>query len=333
MMLHSGASMALRSKFSLSNFWDDCLESKATVVQYIGELCRYLVGAPKKDTDNKHSVRIAIGNGLRPEIWNEFQDRFNIPQIGEFYGSTEGNAALLNHCTEKHHRGAVGQMGPLLWKLSGMKLVKFDVLKEEPIKDKNGFCIECGPNEAGELLGEIDTSDPMKGFDGYHGNAKATQSKILKDAFKKGDAYFRTGDLLKRDTRGCWFFVDRIGDTFRWKGENVSTTEVTEVISVFPGMKEVNVYGVAIPGMDGRACCAGVVVSEVDWEKFAKHCKDNLPVYAQPLFLRILPKIDITGTFKHQKVELRTEGCDVTKVKDPMFWFDPAKKKHTSPSD
>jgi len=267
---------------------------------------------------------------LRPEIWDEFQDRFNIPEVGEFYGSTEGNAALFNHCVDKRSRGSVSHMGPLLFKLYKLKLAKFDVASEEIVRGPNGFVIECAPGEPGELLGEIVMGDPVRGFDGYHDNKEATQKKILKDAFKKGDVYFRSGDLMKRDKQGYWYFVDRIGDTFRWKGENVSTTEVTEVVSTFPGVSEVNIYGVEVPGHpDGRACMAAMVFADdFNWDGFAKHVKDRLPVYAIPLFIRKETQMATTSTFKHQKVHLRQQGCDPEKVKDPMRYYDPKKNAY-----
>eukprot|EP00456_Euglypha_rotunda_P082860 TRINITY_DN8175_c0_g1_i16.p1 TRINITY_DN8175_c0_g1~~TRINITY_DN8175_c0_g1_i16.p1 ORF type:complete len:545 (-),score=101.93 TRINITY_DN8175_c0_g1_i16:52-1452(-) len=279
MMISSGCTMALRAKFSLNEFWNDCRKYNATVIQYIGELCRYLVAAPKQPNDGVNKVRIAIGNGLRPEVWDEFQDRFQIPEVGEFYGSTEGNLALMNHCTTKRSRGSVGRMGPLLHAVAKMKVVKFDVEKEEIIRGPDGRAIECSHNEPGELLGEIVDDDPVRQFDGYHGNKDATSKKIAFDVFKKGDKWFRSGDLLRRDSSGFWYFVDRIGDTFRWKGENVSTMEVSEIVSVFPGVVEVNVYGVEVPGnKDGRACMAAMVFDEktLDWDKLAKHVKDKI---------------------------------------------------------
>jgi len=334
MTICSGATMILKKKFSATSFFKDCREQKVTVVQYIGELCRYLLTAPPTKEDATNDIRIAIGNGLRPDIWAKFQSRFGIREIGEFYGSTEGNAALFNHCTSAAAQGAVGRMGPLLVKASKVKLVKFDVVSEEPVRDASGFCIPCNKGEVGELLGEIDESDPLRQFAGYYNNNKGTSSKILTDAFKKGDRYFRTGDLLRHDSSGYWYFVDRIGDTFRWKGENVSTTEVAEVVSTFPGVEEVNVYGVSVPGKDGRACMAAMVIRDgLDFAKLAKHCTDNLPAYAVPVFLRRLPVIEVTGTFKHQKVELRNQGCDPTKTTsdgkvDPLYMYDPDQKTY-----
>eukprot|EP00457_Paulinella_chromatophora_P002167 gb/GEZN01002171.1/.p1 GENE.gb/GEZN01002171.1/~~gb/GEZN01002171.1/.p1 ORF type:complete len:638 (+),score=88.14 gb/GEZN01002171.1/:243-1916(+) len=335
MMMHTGCTMVLRSRFSLTSFWPDCRKYNCTVIQYIGELCRYLTAAPKDPLDAKNKVRLAIGNGLRPEVWDEFQDRFGITEVGEFYGSTEGNAALFNHCTDKRSRYAVGRSGLLLQKLTGIQLVKFDVVTEEPVRGPDGFCIPCGPNEPGELLGLIDDADPLKKFDGYHGNKAATNKKLLLDAFKKGDKYFRTGDLLRQDSDGYWYFVDRIGDTFRWKGENVSTTEVTEVVSVAGGIAEANVYGISLPGQDGRACAVAVVLKEgltattMDWKTFASHCDENLPSYAMPLFIRILPQIAVTGTFKHQKVELVKQGVDPTLVEgDALLWYNASSKTY-----
>lgn len=242
------------------------------------------------------------------------QDRFGIPQIGEFYGATEGNAVLLNFCTTLEDRGAVGFQGTLVNKVQGFKVVKFDVEKEEPLRGKDGFCREAAYGEVGELLGPIVASDPLKAFDGYHGNAQATNKKVLKNAFSKGDSYFRTGDLLRYDANGFWHFIDRIGDTFRWKGENVSTNEVAEVVSVIEGVEECNVYGALIQGYDGRACMAAFVPGpNFSPATLATESIKNLPSYAVPLFLRILPMIEITGTFKHQKVALRNQGANPQK--------------------
>lgn len=330
MMLYGGATLIIRRKFSASQFWEDCKKYNATVVQYIGELCRYLLTAPPSAADKAHNVRIAIGNGLRPDIWAKFQERFNVPEIGEFYGATEGNLALVNHCVDKESQGAVGRMGALMLKVTGVKLAKFNIEEEIPIRGADGFCIECKDGEAGELLGPVKEEDPRTRFEGYTDPA-ATSKKVIKDAFVKGDTYFRTGDLLMRDSRGFYHFVDRIGDTFRWKGENVSTTEVAECLSTYPGVLEANVYGAAVPGKDGRACMAAMVVdrSAFDLAGFAKHTAKNLPTYAVPLFLRYLPQVEVTGTFKHMKVKLRKEGADPTKVtEDPLFWLNPASKTY-----
>eukprot|EP00004_Rigifila_ramosa_P013979 TRINITY_DN313_c0_g1_i1.p1 TRINITY_DN313_c0_g1~~TRINITY_DN313_c0_g1_i1.p1 ORF type:complete len:647 (+),score=170.85 TRINITY_DN313_c0_g1_i1:78-2018(+) len=314
-----GATMFLRRKFSATHFWDDCRKGNCTVVQYIGELCRYLLAQPPTPGDSKHNVKKAVGNGLRPDIWATFQQRFNIATVCEFYGSTEGNAALFNPGLKQ---GAVGMMPRLLQAILPMWIVKFDVANEVPIRGADGFCIRCGPGEVGELLGKIDMNDPLTRFDGYIGQSN-TEKKILRDVFVKGDMYFRTGDLLRFDAEGFYYFVDRIGDTFRWKGENVSTNEVAEVINVFAGAKEANVYGVAVPETDGRAGMASVILEDnVDMSKLYKHICDQLPPYARPVFIRKTKEIEVTGTFKHRKVELVQEGFDINKLTDPIFFLD-----------
>lgn len=325
----NGATYVVRQKFSATNFFHECGKYQCTVSQYIGELCRYLLAVPDNDTDTKHKLRIAIGNGLRPEIWNTFQRRFNVPEIGEFYGATEGNSATVNHCRNYQGQGAVGRAGLILQKAMGMKIVKFDVENEVPIRDqKTGFCAECAHDEPGELVAAIKTmktsTGEMSNFEGYT-SKDATEKKILRDAFVKGDAYFRTGDLLRKDSRGYFYFVDRIGDTFRWKGENVSTMEVSEVLSSFPGIVDANVFGAAVAGKDGRACMVALTLEDgasINPVDFATHCRANLPSYSIPVFVRFLPKeVDLTGTFKHKKVEYRNEGCDPTKVSDTMWWY------------
>jgi len=331
MMIYGGVTIIIKRKFSASSFWADCIKYKATVTQYIGELARYLLASPASALDKKHQVRIALGNGLRPEVWDEFQERFNIAEIGEFYGATEGNGALLNHCVEPGDRGAVGRQGWLLKKMMGHRIVKFNVVEEEPVRGSDGFCIECGIDEPGEMLFPIKQEDPTTHFVGYKDNKEGTAKKIAVDVFVKGDKYFRTGDLLKKDSRGFIHFVDRIGDTFRWKGENCSTTEVTEVMSIFKNVEECNVYGVQIPNnADGRAPMCAITPSgeleDLDMVGLAKHARDELPSYAVPIFIRIVPKVNVTATFKHQKVALRKDGCDVTQIKDPMFWMNPKTK-------
>jgi fatty-acyl-CoA synthase len=263
---------------------------------------------------------------LRPEIWAEFQKRFNIPEIGEFYGSTEGNGALFNHCTSSDSIGCVGRLGTLLKKVTGMKLAKFDVANDVLVRGPDGLCIEVEDGEPGELLMPIKPEDPSTRFAGYS-DPKATEKKIVRDAFVKGDTYFSSGDLLSRDSKGYYRFVDRIGDTFRWKGENCSTTEVTEVVSTFSGVEEANVYGVLIPNnQDGRAPCAAITpkdgdMKNLDLQALLKHTKANLPVYAVPLFIRITPQIAVTATLKHQKGDLRNEGIDLSKIKDPLYFW------------
>ncbi len=318
-----GGSVIVKRRFSASEFWDDVVDNKATLFQYIGELCRYMLNTDKHPKERKHKLRAVVGNGLRPEIWPSFQQRFKIPKVLEFYGATEGNVALMNY------DGTVGSIGRIpSWAKSkyNVEIVKFDVESEEPIRGADGLCSACAPGEVGEALGKIDSSLPTGRFDGYADKA-ATSKKILHDVFEKGDAWFRTGDLLKQDAKGYFYFVDRIGDTFRWKGENVATSEVAEAISVFDGIKEANVYGVHVPGADGRAGMASIVSEkDVDLPKLRSHLEKELAAYAQPLFIRVQPEIEITGTFKHRKVELVKEGFDPDSVSDPIYFNDPASK-------
>jgi fatty-acyl-CoA synthase len=322
----TGGSIVLRRKFSASEFWDDCHTYKPTLFQYIGELCRYLLNTPKHKFERKHKLRVAIGNGLRPEIWDQFRKRFHIPKIIEFYGATEGNVALMNL---DGHTGAVGRVPGYLRRFSQVRLVKFNVEKEEPIRDPStGFCSECDFDEVGEAIGAIKKDDPRTRFEGYTVGTE-TEKKILRDVFETGDAWFRTGDLMKRDKSGYYYFIDRVGDTFRWKGENVSTSEVSETLSVFPGIKEANVYGVTVKKMDGRAGMASIVTEgEVDFAALYAHVEKQLPSYARPVFLRIQPSMETTGTFKYRKGDLVREGYDPLVVKDPLYIADHEQKAY-----
>lgn len=325
-----GATVIVTRKFSASRFFQEANQCNATVIQYIGELCRYLLSAPPSEWDKKHRIRLAFGNGIRPDIWSHFQERFNIPEIGEFYGATEGNLSLVNHCTSPAMRGYCGRMGVLGRMVLGFKVVKFDIEKEEPIRDKNGHCIECAYDEPGELLAPIDYKNPSptSRFEGYS-DKKAGEKKIISNVFKQGDKYFRSGDLVARTKNQYYYFVDRIGDTFRWKGENVSTNEVADHLGEFPGIQDANVYGVQIPGMDGRACMAACVMdSNIDLDKFLDYIKKHLPSYAIPLFFRKIPAPELTSTFKLQKFLLREQGIDPSKVTDPMLWLNPNTKKY-----
>ncbi len=318
--LTAGGALVLRRKFSAHEFWNDCYQYKPHFFQYIGELCRYLLNAPRSPHERDHGLVAITGNGLRPEIWPAFQKRFAIAKIIEFYGATEGNVSMLNY------DGKVGAVGRVPWymrRLVTTRIVRFDIEREMPVRGADGFCIECKPDEVGEAIGQI-TAEPGKTFDGYT-RASDTQKKILHDVFEKGDAWFRTGDLMRRDRHDYYYFVDRIGDTFRWKGENVATSEVAEALGVVPGIKEANVYGVSVPGQDGRAGMAALVVAPgFDIAGLAVTLAGNLPSYARPLFLRIQPQIDITGTFKQKKGELVREGFDPQMLSDPLYFLDPA---------
>lgn len=318
--LMAGGTAVIRPRFRASSFWADVNAEGATLLVYIGELCRYLVNQPAREGERTHRLRLAFGNGLRPDVWERFAARFAIPRILEFYGATEGNVSILNFDGKP---GSVGRIAPYMRKRFNVRLVRADPQAEQPVRGGDGFCIECPPGEVGEAIGEI-TSEPRTQFSGY-ADAQASASKILRDVFKPGDAWFRSGDLMRQDREGYFYFVDRLGDTFRWKGENVSTQEVAEVLSAAPGVREANVYGVTVPGADGRAGMAALVVGpEFDPAALARVVDAELPAYARPLFLRLLPAIETTGTFKYRKADLVGDGYDPGRVADPLFLRDPA---------
>jgi len=314
-----GAAVVLRDKFSASHFWSDIVRYRCTMFMYIGELCRYLINTPEHPDERRHRIRACMGNGLRPEVWPEFERRFRLPKIVEFYGSSEGNVVFFNIDGKM---GSIGRLPPWMRNVFQVRVVRFDVEKEEVVRGPDGHCIECRPGEPGEAIGRISEIMPGARFEGYT-KRDATEKKILRNAFKPGDRWFRTGDLLSFDEEGFYYFVDRIGDTFRWKGENVSTNEVAESISSFRGIRELNVYGVKVPGTDGRAGMAALVVDgDLDTEGLYAHLEKELPAYAQPLFLRLQEQMEITGTFKQRKVELVEEGFDPTKIQDPLYFRD-----------
>jgi fatty-acyl-CoA synthase len=320
-----GGTCVIREKFSAREFFPDIMRHECTLFVYVGELCRYLLATPPSAADTAHKLRACFGNGLRPDIFDAFRERFRLPKILEFYGATEGNISLFNFDSAS---GAVGRIPKWLERKFSVKIVRFDIEREEPVRGPDGLCIECAPGEAGEILGEIldDPKKPANRFDGYADKA-ATDKKILRDVFRKGDAWFRSGDLMKKDERGYFYFVDRIGDTFRWKGENVSTTEVAETITTFPGVLEATVYGVQIPGSDGRAGMAAIVPENMaffDLVALRDHLKAHLPDYARPIFLRLQDHLDITGTFKPRKLDLVSDGFDPARTGDPIYVEDKA---------
>ena len=318
--LLTGGSVILKRRLSVHEFWDDVHRYRATMFQYIGELCRYLLNAPASAYERDHAIRVITGNGLRPEIWRNFQERFAIPKIIEFYGATEGNVSMLNYDGTV---GAVGRVPSYMRRVVTTRIVKFDIEREMPVRGMDGLCVECADDEVGEAIGKI-ADEPGKSFDGYT-KAADTQKKVLHDVFEPGDSWFRTGDLMRRDRLGYFYFVDRIGDTFRWKGENVATSEVAEALGVVPGIREANVYGVGVPGADGRAGMAALVTGTgFDIGGLAGALAGNLPAYARPVFVRLLPELETTGTFKQRKVELVREGFDPDTIGDPLYWLDPA---------
>lgn len=307
--------MAMRESFSASRFWEDVQRYQATCLLYIGELCRYLVQTPPTEAEKHNPIRIAVGNGLRADVWEEFQRRFDIPVIREFYSATEAPGIIVNLT------GKVGSIGRVPMRRFGpLKVVRFDASTNEPVRDAQGRCIECGPHEPGELIIRLPEKikSGMNDFKGYT-DEEATKKKILHDVLKPGDRYFRSGDLVKYDEYDYFYFVDRIGDTFRWKGENVSTAEVAETIMKDPHIREAAVTGVPVPGMEGQAGLAAVVpASEFDPAHFWKVVQE-LPAYAQPRFVRVLDHLATTGTFKIQNHVIRKEGVDPQSVSDPLY--------------
>jgi fatty-acyl-CoA synthase len=322
--LHGGTTFASRRKFSASHFLDDLQRHGVTHFMYVGELCRYLLRQPKSPRDRAHRIRIATGPGLRPDIWERFVERFGIERVIETYGQTEANLSLMNR------RGRVGSVGRSAPFTHGqLKLVQVDHERQQPLRGADGFLIECRPGEVGELLSQISSQTTMS-FDGYV-NRQDNEQKILRDCFAAGDRYVRTGDLLRRDRASYYYFVDRMGDTFRWKGENVATAEVAELLNGAPGVSETAVYGVQVPHADGRAGMALVVLAPDT--RFAPaayyaYAEKTLPPYARPLFVRIAPAMDVTGTLKHVKSRLQREAYDPEVVADPLYFRDDASRTY-----
>jgi len=339
--VHVRCTSAIGRKFSNKTFWPEVRKHDATIIHYVGETCRYLVAAPPQidpvtgeNLDTKHRVRVAFGNGLRPDIWNRFKERFNIGTILEFYAATEGSMATFNLSKNDFSLGAVGRNGWLyeLVLRSGMTLVRLDPDTDLPYRDpKTGFCQRVRGDEAGELLFNLPATDTERRFQGYYGNKAATESKIMRDVFKRGDVWLRMGDVMRWDTEGRIFFQDRVGDTFRWKAENVSTTEVADVLGRHPAVQEANVYGVQIPHHDGRAGCVALQLAAAGSSpdapmlaSLAGHVRQGLPRYALPIFLRIVRDSSAyaTGTNKQQKHVLRSQGVAPDKVgQDEVYWF------------
>jgi fatty-acyl-CoA synthase len=314
-----GGSVVIRENFSASQFWNDVVRWDCTLFQYIGELCRYLLHTESHPLETQHRIRMCCGNGLGPDIWNDFKIRFRIPQILEFYAATEGNVSMFNI---EGKPGAIGRIPSYLAHRFPATLVQFDIETGEPVRNEQGFCVRCAPNEVGEAIGQLldDSSNISSRFEGYT-NEEASDKKILRHVFEPGDAWFRTGDLMRTDEKGYFYFVDRIGDTFRWKGENVATSEVSEAICAFPGIKQASVYGVAVPGAEGRAGMAMLVTDdELDLEAFRIHLINRLPDYAHPLFLRIRNEIEMTATFKYTKNVFVRQGYDPVATGDVIYF-------------
>ena len=313
--LLNGASAVVRDGFSATHFWREVIDARATMFVYVGELCRYLSVQPPGPLDRGHRLRLAFGNGLGRDVWATLRDRFGIPKILEFYGSTEGNASMFNF---DGGIGAIGRIPSYLDRLFNIALVKFDVETEAAVRGADGLCVRAAPGDVGECLGSI-ADDVRTAYSGYLDKA-ASENKILHDVFRRGDRWFRTGDLMSRDVDGYFYFVDRIGDTFRWKGENVSTTEVAEHLMAAPGVDQALVYGVKVGTLEGRAGMAALVVDAgFDLAAFARHVASSLPAYARPQFLRLAPHLEITGTFKPRKADLVADGFDPARIITPLY--------------
>jgi citronellyl-CoA synthetase len=318
--LTSGASMFIRRKFSARNFLPEVRQHQANCFIYIGELCRYLMNTPQQPDDHKNPLTRMMGNGLRPDIWPAFKKRFGVKRVTEFYGASEGNVAFANLLNKDCTVGMTSVRHAL---------VRYDIARDEIIRDAAGRCIEVDAGEPGLLLGHINEEAVFEGYT----NPEATEKKIVRNALEEGDAWFNSGDLMKQVDAGFtlgyphYQFVDRVGDTFRWKGENVSTNEVGEIINGFHQVRLSNVYGVTVPSADGRAGMAALAlepgVEELDLPAFSQYVISRLPSYARPVFLRIEPEIDVTGTFKMVKGELREQGYDPNKISDPLYVMKP----------
>lgn len=325
--LFAGSTQALGRKFNTKNFWAEVRASNATMIQYVGETLRYLLAAPPQHDpatgeclDKRHKVHLAFGNGLRPDVWSRFKERFGIETIAEFYASTEGPLGLWNLSSNSFASGAMGRHGWIYRAITSFSsaIVEVDADTEKPWRDpQTGFCRRVAVRHPGELLAKLPADEPERRYQGYYGNESASQAKVLRDVFSKGDMWYRTGDVVREDSEGRFYFHDRIGDTFRWKSENVSTAEVSEAMGMHPSVREANVYGLPLPNHDGQAGCAWVWLDAADAEtlsSLARHVRSTLPSYAQPLFIRVHsggtepPAGQLTGTNKQQKHNLRAAG-------------------------
>jgi acyl-CoA synthetase (AMP-forming)/AMP-acid ligase II len=332
----TGVTLAIGRKFSVRNFWRDIHDSQANAFVYVGETARYLLAAPPSPLDKGHKVRAMYGNGMRPDVWLKFQERFNVPTVNEFFNSTEGMFVLLNVCRGPFHAAHVGHQGALERRRTHNLYIPVEIDHESGDQiwrdPKTGFARRKPYEEGGEIIVACKSE---KDFGGYWNNPEATQKRFERDVFKKGDLYYRTGDALRRDRDGRWFFMDRLGDTFRWKSENVSTAEVAEVLGRFPGVVEANVYGVEVPAHDGRAGCAAIYIRPEERATFnyiglLAHARKALPRYAVPVFLRLIDAPTPMHNNKQNKVPLRNEGVDLRKIAagnagpaDVILWSKP----------
>ncbi|KAI8188510.1 Isopenicillin N epimerase component 1 [Colletotrichum sp. SAR 10_66] len=332
----SGSTVCMAPKFSVSTFWDDIRDSNATWFVYVGETLRYLLAAPPSPRDKEHNVHAVFGNGCRPDVWRRFQERFGVDTVCEFYNSTEGALGLRNLSRGDFFANAVGHHGLLLrLKYRNMYVpVAIDTETGEVQRDpKTGLAIRMSYETGGEILVE---HPGERAFPGYFNNPDATDKKYVRDVLKKGDIFYRTGDSLRRDADGRWFFLDRLGDTYRWKGENVSTAEVSEVLGEYPGVNEAVVYGVSLPGHDGKAGAAALDIApdkkaSFDFADFLRYSRSRLPRYAVPIFVRLLNASQASHNNKQNKVPLKNQGVDPSKIEggDQLLWIEKHGKGNT----
>lgn len=315
--LSSGAAIVIRRKFSASRFWSDVRTHGVTVFQYVGEICRYLLNRPETEEEKNSTLRCMLGAGLTADSWNRWVKRFGEIDVYEGWGSTEANTATINL---DNYIGSCGRIPD--WNKTNLRLLRVDEETQTHVRDENGFFVHCEPGEVGEAVGFIVDSQLTGAgrFEGYT-SAAATESKILRDVFQKGDAWWSSGDLLRYDENGYCYFVDRVGDTFRWKSENVSTQEVASELGDFPGMEFINIYGVTVPEHEGRAGMALIVMQqdcEFDPQAFYNCVEERLPHYARPVFVRV-GQADMTTTFKHRKIDLQKQGYDPKAFADTLY--------------
>lgn len=316
--LRAGASIVVRRKFSVREFWSDVARHRISVFQYIGEICRYLLNRPPQAGEREHSLRCMLGAGLSGETWQRWVERFGPIQVFEGWGATEANTNLIN---VDNYLGSCGRVPD--WSRTNLRLVRFDVENDCHPRDEHGFYQLCEVGEVGEAMGFIVDHPDIGGgrFEGYT-CAAATESKIRRNVLREGDAWWSSGDLLRQDADGYCYFVDRIGDTFRWKSENVSTQEVAEALGDLPGLELINVYGVQVPQHEGRAGMAAVLMQAgqaFDPQAFYRLTDTRLPRYAAPVFVRVTAAADLTSTFKLRKVDLQRQGYCPDACTDPLF--------------
>ncbi|KAB8220654.1 hypothetical protein BDV33DRAFT_92085 [Aspergillus novoparasiticus] len=337
----SGRGIGLGKKFSVRQFWSDIRDSESTFFVYVGEAARYLLAAPPSPDDRNHRVRCMYGNGLRPDVWDKFRERFGVPEVGEFFNSTEGIFALFNYNTGPFTTGSVGHHGLIMRLLLNNVFipVAIDPNTGDVLRDpKTGFVVRAPYETGGEIIVNVPNQEA---FQGYWKNEDATSKKFLRDVFRKGDIYYRSGDALRRQSDGRWYFLDRLGDTFRWKSENVATAEVAEVLGQYPGILEANVYGVTVPHHEGRAGCAALQISSearanFNFQELARFARSRLPKYAVPVFLRIVESSTHIHNHKQNKVPLRDEGVDPDKTgtkvtegkEDQFYWLPPGEPSY-----